>query len=195
MLSISYLTHEAYGFLMIAAAKADPSGGHGENHADAGAFPPFDPQYFAGQIFWLLISFGLLYFLLARVFLPRIGQTLEERSNRIADDLDTASQMQAEAEAASKAYDRSLADARAKAQNVAETTRQSVDAEIAAEIAQADAVSAKQAGAAEARIRKIRTAALANIDTIAADVAQAAVEAVSGKKMTAAAAAKAVKGR
>lgn len=195
MHSISHLSNEAHGFLLMAAAKADPASGGGDKAADAGAFPPFDPQYFAGQIFWLLISFGLLYFLLARVFLPRIGQTLEERSNRIADDLDTASRMQADAEAASQAYDRSLADARAKAHNVAETTRQSVDAEIAEEIAAADAASAKQADAAEERIRSIRNAALSNIDSIATDVAQAAVEAVSGKKMTAAVVAKAVKGR
>jgi len=189
MLSILHLTHEASGFLMSAAADTAKGGDAG------GDFPPFDPQYFAGQIFWLLISFAILYFMLSRVFLPLIGQTLEDRSNRIADDLDTAAQMQAEAEAASLAYDRALADAHAKAHNVAETTRASVDAELAKEVAEADSAAAKQAAVAEDRIRKIRTAAMANIDTIAADVAQAAVEAVSGKKLTAAAVAKAVKGR
>lgn len=193
MFSISQLTNEANSFLMMAAAKADPTtGGHGGEHAEGSSFPPFDPQYFAGQIFWLLISFAILYFMLSRVFLPRIGQTLEDRSNRIADDLDTAAHMQADAEAASKAYDQALADARAKAHNVAESTRASVDTEIAAEMAEADALAAKQADLAETRIHKIRAAAMANIDSIAADVARAAVEAISGKKMTAAAVAKAV---
>lgn len=195
MFSISNLTNDLHGYLMMAAAKADPAGGHGKEHAEGTAFPPFDPQYFAGQIFWLLISFAILYYMLARVFLPRIGQTLEDRSNRIADDLDTAAHMQAEAENASQAYDRALSDARAKAHNVAESTRQSVDAEIEAEMAEADAEAAKQAEVAEARIRTIRTAALSNIDSIAADVAQAAAQAVSGKKFTVAAAAKLVKGR
>ncbi len=194
MLNMSTLISNSYGLLMSTAAAVDPHAvAHGEEHADSGAFPPFDPQYFAGQIFWLLISFGLLYFLLARVFLPRIGQTLEDRSNRIADDLDTAAHMQADAQAASKAYDTALADARAKAHNVAESTRQSVDAEIEAEMAEADAHAAKQAGIAEGRINKIRTAALANIDGIAEDVAAAAVKAVSGKTMSAAVIAKAVK--
>lgn len=196
MYNILYIANEAYSFLVMAAAKADPAaGGHDGAYDDKGAFPPFDPQYFAGQIFWLLISFAILYFMLARVFLPRIGQTLEDRSNRIADDLDTAAHMQAEAENASKAYDRSLSDARAKAHNVAESTRQSVDAEIEAEMAEADAIAAKQAEVAEARIRTIRGEALSNIDSIAADVAQAAAQAVSGKKFTVAAAAKLVKGR
>ena len=193
---IANLTSQAFELVMMAAAKAAPDDILSAEHHDASAaFPPFDPQYFAGQIFWLLISFAILYFMLSRVFLPRIGQTLEDRSNRIADDLDTAAHMQAEAEAASKAYDRSLSDARAKAHNVAETTRASVDAELDIEMAEADAVASKQADVAEDRIRKIRSAAMANIDSIATDVAQAAIEAVSGKKMTAAAVAKAVKGR
>jgi F-type H+-transporting ATPase subunit b len=190
MLSLTFLTQEASAFLLSAAEKSADGG------KDSGsAFPPFDPQYFAGQIFWLLISFAILYFMLSRVFLPRIGQTLEDRSNRIADDLDTAAQMQAQAEDASKSYERSLSDARAKAHNVAESTRASVDAELAKEMAEADAMAEKQAEVAEARIRKIRTDAMANIDSIAADVAQAAIEAVSGKKMTAAAVTKAVKAR
>ena len=190
MLSLTFLTQEASAFLLSAAEKSADGG------KDSGsAFPPFDPQYFAGQIFWLLISFAILYFMLSRVFLPRIGQTLEDRSNRIADDLDTAAQMQAQAEDASKSYERSLSDARAKAHNVAESTRASVDAELTKEMAEADAVAEKQSELAETRIRKIRTDAMANIDSIAADVAQAAIEAVSGKKMTAAAVAKAVKAR
>ncbi len=193
MLNMSTLVSNSYGLLMSTAAAVDPHAVANGEHADSGAFPPFDPQYFAGQIFWLLISFGILYFLLARVFLPRIGQTLEDRSNRIADDLDSAAHMQADAEAASKAYDKSLADARAKAHTVAESTRQSVDAEIEAEMAEADALAAKQAGIAENRINKIRTAAMANIDGIAAEVAAAAVKAVSGKTISAATIAVAVK--
>lgn len=196
MNSLSTFMSDISHVVMMAAAKVAPNDVlHAENHDKGASFPPFDPQYFAGQVFWLLISFTILYFMLSRVFLPKIGQTLEDRSNRIADDLDTAAHMQAEAQDASTAYDRSLSDARAKAHNVAESTRQSVDAEIEAEMLEADALAAKQADVAEARIRKIREAALANIDSIATEVAQSAIEAISGKKMTAAVVAKAIKGR
>ena len=164
--------------LRLAAAK--PSG----DKAAEGVFPPFDPAYFATQIFWLFLTFGVLYFLLSKIFLPLIGQTIEERSSRIADDLDAASRMQKEAEEAEKSYERALADAKAKAHNVAETTRQSVDAEIKAEMEAADAEAAKAADAAEARIRGVRAKAMANIQTVAADAAQATVEALTGKKPT-----------
>ena len=95
--------------------------------------------------------------------------------------------MQREAEEAEKAYTRSLADARAKAMNVAETTKQSVDAEIQTELAAADAVADEAAEAAETRIRQVRTEALGNIETVAAEAAQAAVAALTGKTVTLAA--------
>jgi len=148
------------------------------------AFPPFDPTYFPSQIFWLLLSFFVLYFMLSKIFLPRIGQAIEERSSRIADDLDAASRMQKEAEEAEKSYERALADARAKAHNVAETTRQSVDAEIQTEMDAADAEAAKAADAAETRIRAVRSKAMANIEAVAAEAAQTTVEALTGKKLT-----------
>lgn len=156
----------------------------GDLHPESAAFPPFDPAYFATQIFWLLLSFALLYFLLSRIFLPRIGETIEERSSRIADDLDTASRMQAEAEQAEKNYEKALSDARAKAHNVAEATRQSVETEIQAELDAADKEAEKQADAAEDRIRAVRSKAMANIESVAAEAAQATVEALTGKKPT-----------
>ena len=172
--------------LKFASVAASAPGGvlAEEHHPESAAFPPFDPTYFATQIFWLLLSFALLYFLLSRIFLPRIGETIEERSSRIADDLDTASRMQADAEQAERNYERALSDARAKAHNVAEATRQSVDAEIQAELEVADKEAEKQAESAEARIRDVRRKAMANIESVAAEAAQATVEALTGKKPT-----------
>jgi len=170
---------EKTGILLAAAAEG---GSAGEK-----VFPPFDPAFFPSQLFWFFLTFFALYFLLAKVLLPRVGETIEERGSRIADDLDQASRMQREAEEAEKAYNRSLADARAKAMNVAETTKQSVDAEIQAELSAADAEADKAADAAEARIRDVRTKAMSNIESVASEAAQAAVEALTGKKVTLAA--------
>ena len=173
------LTEKAV-LLLAAAEKA--GGDHG-----SGAFPPFDPAFFPSQLFWFFLTFIALYFLLSQVFLPRVGETIEERGSRIADDLDQASRMQREAEEAEKAYMQALADARAKAMNVAETTKQAIDTEIQTELAAADAEADKAAEAAEARIRQVRSAALSNIESVAAETAQAAVSALTGKKLTLAA--------
>jgi len=157
---------------------------HVAEHTESGIFPPLNFSTYPSQLFWLAITFGILLFLLSRVLLPRLGGILEDRSNRIADDLDSAARMQREAELAGKAYEQSLADARAKAHNVAETTRASVTSELETEMQAADEQAAKQMAQAETKIQKTRTAALANVDDIAAETAKAVVEHLFAKKFS-----------
>ena len=144
--------------------------------AASGGLPQLDFASWPGQIFWLVVTFTILYFVLAKFILPKIGAGLSERSDHIADDLDLAARFQKEAQEAEKNYLHELAQARAKAQNVAETTRKSIDAEIASEIATADAELNRQAGTAEARIKDMRNAALGQIDNIAQDTTLAIFE-------------------
>lgn len=154
--------------------------------AASGGLPQFAFETWSSQIFWLVLTFGILYFVLSKFILPRIGDGLTERSDRVADDLDAASRMQKEAEQAEIAYDRALADAKAKAHNISDTTRKSVDAEIEQEVEAAEAeFSAKQADA-DARIGKIKKAAMAKIDAVATDTASALVEKLINTKPTAA---------
>src|SRR5689334_17547377 len=82
-------------------------GGHG---AGGGAFPPFQSNTFASQLLWLAITFGLLYYLMAKVALPRIAAILHDRSVRLSSDLEEAQKMRTEAEAAGAAYEKSLAE-------------------------------------------------------------------------------------
>ena len=72
-----------------------PADGHGR-------FPPFESQYFPSQIFWLALSFIILYVVMARVALPRIGSILEDRRRRIDGDLQEAERLKGRIEAASK---------------------------------------------------------------------------------------------
>ena len=102
--------------------------------------------------------------------------------------------MQREAEDAQRSYERALADAKAKAHNVAESTRQSVNDEIAKELEAADADAAQQATAADARIKKIRASAMANIDAVASDTTSAIIAKLLGKAPTKAQLCRALKG-
>lgn len=178
---MSNLSNGIEHVLLFAAAPADSYGGTKDGEK---IFAPLDPAFFPSQIFWILVSFIVLYFLLSRVFLPRVGETIEERSSRIADDLDEATRMQREAEEAEKSFNASLADARAKATNIAETTKRSVDEEIGSELAAAEASAQKVTNAADARIRSLRTEALSNIESVGAEAAQAAILALIGKTVT-----------
>ena len=155
-------------------------------HADAasGGLPQLDFSTWAGQIFWLVVIFAILYIVLAKLILPKLGNGLAERSDHIADDLDAAARFQKDAEEAEKAYTYALADSRAKAHNVAETTRKSVDAEIAAELEAADAEALRQTEAAEIRIKDLRDKAMRNIDEIAETTANEIFTNFTGKSVT-----------
>src|SRR3974390_2449591 len=87
---------------------------------DHSNFPPFDTSTFPSQLVWFFIAFGFLYWFMAKRALPQIGTVIETRRARIASDRDDATRMQQEADAAAAAHERMLAEARGKAQSMAQ---------------------------------------------------------------------------
>jgi F-type H+-transporting ATPase subunit b len=158
-----------------------------------GAFPPFDPTHFPSQILWLAIIFGLFYIFLKRVALPRVGNILEVRRERIAHDLDQAAKMKGEADAAVAAYEQELAEARGKANTIGQKARDDAKAEADAKRKQVEAGLEKKLADAEAQIARIKTSALAEVSTIATDAASEIIERLIGQKADRAAIAAAVK--
>lgn len=163
------------------------AGGH-----EAVGFPPFDASTFGSQLLWLAITFGALYVIMARVALPRIGEILEVRQDRIESDLAEADRMRQRTDQAVEAYEKELAEARQKAHGIAEQTRADNSAAADARRAEVEAELSKQVATAEARIQATKTEALKNVDAIAADTAAALVGQIAGK-VSAAEAASAVK--
>ncbi len=83
--------------ITIAAAAAAETAEAAVDTGGGGALPQFDPSSFPGQIFWLAVTFGFLYWMMASVILPRIGGVIEERRDRRADDHDQAAEFKHEA--------------------------------------------------------------------------------------------------
>jgi F-type H+-transporting ATPase subunit b len=159
---------------------AEPNA-HTEAPAGPNAFPPFQSQNFPSQIFWLVLTFVLLFVLMWKVALPRIGSILAQREKRIADDLEAAHGFKEQSEAANAAYEKSLADARARAQSIASATHAQQLAEAEAINKRLEAELHERLAAAEQLIAAKRTAAMGNVETIAADLASAIVERLIGK--------------
>ena len=177
--------------ISVAAAAAETASSHGGEAASAG-LPQLDPTWWPSQLFWLALTFGVLYWLMAGRFLPSLGGAIEERRDRIADDLDQASEFKREAQDAEDAYNKALADARAKAQGIAGDTRAEVDADIAALQAETDEALDKQIAAAEARIAKMKTDAAAKVREAAIETTRAVVETLIDEAPTDDAVAKAI---
>ena len=159
---------------------AEPTA-HTEAPAGHGGFPPFQSQHFPSQLLWLVLTFVVLYLLMARIALPRIGSILAERSRRIGDDLEAANGLKQQSDAASAAYEKALADARARAQSIANANRERQAAEAVETQKRLEEQLHARLASAEQSIAATRTAAMANVHAIATDAAAAIVERLIGK--------------
>jgi F-type H+-transporting ATPase subunit b len=143
-------------------------------------FPPFDATTFPSQILWLAITFGVLYAFVSRVVVPRVGGIIEERSDRIARDLDEAARLNARAEEAMASYEKALGDARAKAQAIAQEARDAVTSQSDARRKVLEADLATRLAAAEKTIADRKVAAMGSVREIAADTVGVLVERLVG---------------
>jgi hypothetical protein len=98
----------------------------------AGVFPPFDSSTFASQLLWLAIAFGITYYVISKIAGPRISGILEDRHDRIASDIAEAERLKRETDEAMESYEKALADARSRAQALANETRDKLTAETTA---------------------------------------------------------------
>jgi F-type H+-transporting ATPase subunit b len=153
---------------------------HTEAPARQNSFPPFQTQNFPSQLFWLAVTFVLLYALMAKIALPRIGSILADRSKRIADDITEAQRLKERSEAAHAAYEKALADARARAQAIAAGNREQQVAAAGETNKRLEGQLHERLAAAEKSIAATRAAAMGNVGTIAAETATAIVERLIG---------------
>lgn len=142
--------------------------------------PQLDPAHFAGQLFWLAVTFVLLYAVMSRLVLPRIGKTIAARKGRIASDLAEAAALGRKSEDALKAYEKALAEAKARARADADEARRAARAESDKRRAEADAMLNEKMAAAERRIAEMKQSALGHVRAIAAETANAIVERLIG---------------
>lgn len=154
---------------------AEITEGHG------GAFPPFRSDTFVAQVLWLALAFGLLYYLMSRFALPRIGGILHERASRLGADLAEAHRMKAEAEAAGTAYEAALKEANDRAKGIAQGARDAAASEADARRKAIEADLAERLAASEATIRARTANAMANVREIAGETASAIVERLTGQ--------------
>jgi F-type H+-transporting ATPase subunit b len=163
-----------------AAAQTTSTQQHVPASEHGGKFPPFDSQYFASQIFWLALTFIILYVVMARVALPRVASILEDRRRHIDDDLAQAQRLKGESDAALAAHEKALSEARTRAQALANDTRLKASAAAEGRRKDVDTKLALRIAEAEKSIAAARSAAMANVRGIASEAAGAILERLIG---------------
>lgn len=136
---------------------------------EAPGMPQLDFASFPNQIFWLLITLVVIYLVLSRISLPRIGAVLAERQGAITNDIAAAEDLKQRAVDAEAAYDKALADARVQAGVIVTEARADIQGDLDAASARADAEISARAVESEKAISEIRLSAEQSIQDVAND--------------------------
>jgi F-type H+-transporting ATPase subunit b len=152
--------------------------------------PQLNVNDFAPQLVWLALTFGVLYWLMSRIALPRIADIIEARNERIANDIDSATQAQKKAKQAEIEYEDRLKSARERAHSIAQEKKEAFQAETQARQSEVESQIAARMKEAEERIEAARKSAMNEVRTIAADASgeilrQLLGQDVSAKKLAA----------
>jgi F-type H+-transporting ATPase subunit b len=159
------------------ATETQEAAGHA---ASAPGMPQLDFSNWGNQIFWLMVTLIVIYFVLSRIALPRIASVLAERQGTITNDIAAAEALKAKAVEAEEVYNKALLDARAEAQRIVAEAKAEIQVGLDAATAKADAeIAAKTAESGKA-IAEIRDGALGNVKEVATDTAKEIIAALGG---------------
>ncbi len=148
--------------------------------AGKAGMPQLDFSTFPNQIFWLVVTLLVIYLVLSRIALPRIGGVLAERKGVITNDLAAADELKHKAVLAEKAYNDALVRARAEATKIVNEAKADIQKDLNKAIALADSEIAGKSAESEKRIGEIRAGAMDAITEVAKDTARELVAALGG---------------
>ena len=144
------------------------------DHGGAVGMPQLCGEWMGNQVFWLVVTLVVIFFVLSKIALPRIASVLAERAGTITNDLAAAEDLKQKAVEAEEAYNKALADARVEAARIVAEAKAEIQGELDAEIAAKAAESTKA-------IDEIRAGALDAVKDVAKDTAEEIVAAMGGK--------------
>lgn len=150
------------------------------HEAAKAGMPQLDFSTFPNQIFWLLVTLVVIYVVLSRVALPRIGGVIATRKGTITNDLAAADELKLKAVAAEQAYNDALVKARAEAGKIVAEAKADIQKDLDKAIATADAEISAKAAESEKHIGEIRAGALDAITEVAKDTAKELVAVLGG---------------
>lgn len=142
--------------------------------------PQLCADWMGNQVAWLVVSLIVIYLILSRIALPRIGAVLAERSGTITNDIAAAEELKQKSVEAEAAYEQALADARVQAAAIVADAKAEIQADLDVELAKADAKISAKAAEGEKAIIAIREGAVKSVTAVAKDTAKELVSALGG---------------
>jgi F-type H+-transporting ATPase subunit b len=150
--------------------------------AEAG-MPQLDPTYWASQAFWLILIFTLLYLALSKMLIPKIKESIDDRENKIKDDLDEAQKLKSIAEEKLKEYVITIENAKKKTLKIIFESKKKLSTEIQNKKKKFDKEIETEVKNAEIEIENLKKDSLKDISTISEEMTSKVIELVSGEPL------------
>ncbi|HZV22035.1 MAG TPA: hypothetical protein VE986_10885 [Hyphomicrobiales bacterium] len=142
--------------------------------------PQLQPENFAPQLFWLAITFSLLYLALSFLALPRVERVLGQRRSRIEGDMDSARRAQRDSQKAMERYEAEIGAAKAEGQAVLRARREALEAELAKRRAELDRQIAEKNAETEKRVHGFLERAAGEMEAMTSGVVSDIVKRFAG---------------
>jgi len=131
--------------------------------------PQLNPEFWAAQIFWLILTFSSLYLIIWKVFLPKITLSIENRKSRVVNDLDEAQKLKENAEKKLNEYNKIIEESKKEAKKIIEDNKKKLDRDIKNKKHKFNDEIEKELMAAEKEIKDLKKSSISNINNIAAE--------------------------
>ena len=150
--------------------------------AEAG-MPQLDPKYWASQAFWLIFVFAILYTSISKFYLPKIKNNLDNRENRIKDDLNDANKFKELSELKLKEYEKILEDAKKEVIKIHLESKNALDKDIRTKKEVIEKEIEKEILKAQKEIEDFKKNSISGIEKISENIASNIIETISGDKL------------
>ena len=131
--------------------------------------PQLNPEFWTAQIFWLILIFSSLYFIIWKIFLPKITYSIENRKSRIVNDLDEAQKLKENAEKQLNEYNKIIEKSKKEAKKIIEDSKKILDRDIENKKQKFNDEIEKELAVAEKEIKDLKKSSITNISNIAAE--------------------------
>ncbi len=150
--------------------------------AEAG-MPQLDPTYWASQAFWLILVFTVLYISISKFYLPKIKNNLDNRENKIKDDLENANKFKEESESKLKEYDLILEKAKKEVLKIHFETKSTLDKDIQSKKVSMEKEIEKEILKAQKEISELKKNSISSIQIISGSIVSNIIENITGDKL------------
>ena len=131
--------------------------------------PQLNPEFWAAQIFWLVLIFSFLYLAIWKIFLPKITYSIENRKSRVVNDLDEAQKLKESAEKKLNEYNKIIEKSKKEAKKIIEDSKKKLDRDIENKKQKFNNEIEKELAATEKEIKNLKKTSTSNVANIAAE--------------------------